>query len=571
MKSSLRSRFLAPTIMLIIFGMSLASWFSYVMAGGILRESTNAQMAQLCDLTNRRISGFLADRKHDIVSWSRQNAFSTAVQFIPGGNSSRKYASQVLAGIIKESGHFERACVVDMSGNIVASSDENIVGNLNVADRDYFKASLEGKVSISEVLLSRVTQQPVIVISAPIRETSIGGVIFGEVNLTSISRNFFDSIKIGSQGLAFLVRADGAIICHPDKSFVLNQSITSTPLYEEIKATGAGLTRYASEGSRKMAAYMTNEETGWTLVMESSEEEIIHPMKRLGAFLAVICAGLALTVSLVILLIVNAAIKSINTISTALDESADTVASGSQQVSSASQQLSEGASKQAASLEKTLSSLDDMSSVTRQNAENARQANELMSGTKEAVARASQSMAMLTTSMREISKASDETAEIVKTIDGIAFQTNLLALNAAVEAARAGEFGVGFAVVADEVRNLAMRTAEAAKNTANLILEGTVKRVKQGSELVEKTEKEFHEVAASVVRSGELVGEISAASLAQAHGIEQVNHAVGEMDRVVQQNVANAGESASASEQMSAQAYQLKDFVEELKTLVEGS
>ena len=571
MKSSLRSRFLVPTIILILFGMSLASWFSYVIAGGILRKSINSQMAQLCDITDRRIAGFMADRKQDIVSWSRQEAFATAVQYIPGGNSSRKHASQVLAGLIRESRYFERACVVDMAGEVVASSDANPVGKLNIADRDYFKASLEGNVAISEVLLSKATQQPVIVISAPIRETSIAGVIYGEVNLAGMSKSFFDSIKIGDQGLAFVVQADGTIICHPDESLVLNQSIKATALYDEIRARGAGFVRDASGESSKMAAYKTNEDLGWTLVIEAGEAEIIYPIKRLGAIIASICGGLALAVSLVILLLVNAAIKSINTIATALDESAEQVASGSGQVSSASQQLSEGASKQAASLEETLWSLDEMSSMTRKNADNARQANELMSGTKETVSRAGRSMEMLTASMGEISRASDETSKIIKTIDGIAFQTNLLALNAAVEAARAGEFGVGFAVVADEVRNLAMRAAEAAKNTANLIIEGTVKRVKEGSELVEKTAQEFRAVAASVERSGELVGEISAASLEQAQGIEQVNKAVSEMDKVIQQNAANAEESASASEEMNAQAYQLKDFVEDLKSLVEGS
>jgi methyl-accepting chemotaxis protein len=172
--------------------------------------------------------------------------------------------------------------------------------------------------------------------------------------------------------------------------------------------------------------------------------------------------------------------------------------------------------------------------------------------------------------MEEISKASEETSKIIKTIDEIAFQTNLLALNAAVEAARAGEAGAGFAVVADEVRNLAMRAADAAKNTAELI-EGTVKKVKDGSELVTSTNDAFTEVAQSSSKVGELVGEIAAASSEQAQGIEQVNKAMGEMDKVVQGAAANAEESASASEELNAQAEQMKGIVHNLARIVGGA
>ena len=138
--------------------------------------------------------------------------------------------------------------------------------------------------------------------------------------------------------------------------------------------------------------------------------------------------------------------------------------------------------------------------MTKQNADNAGQANSLMSGTKQVVATANESMGRLTESMGEITRASEETSKIIKTIDEIAFQTNLLALNAAVEAARAGEAGAGFAVVADEVRNLAMRAADAAKNTANLI-EGTVKKVKDGSDLVSQTNEAFQQVAGSSAKA----------------------------------------------------------------------
>jgi methyl-accepting chemotaxis protein len=253
-----------------------------------------------------------------------------------------------------------------------------------------------------------------------------------------------------------------------------------------------------------------------------------------------------------------------------LTEGAEEVASASGQVSSAAQSLAEGSSEQAASIEETSSSLEEMSSMTKQNADNAQQANGLMGEAKQVVGTANESMGKLTESMAEITKASEETSKIIKTIDEIAFQTNLLALNAAVEAARAGEAGAGFAVVADEVRNLAMRAADAAKNTADLI-EGTVKKVKAGSELVNKTNDAFKQVASSSAKAGDLVAEISAASSEQAQGIGQINTAVTELDKVTQQNAANAEESASAAEEMSAQAETMKGVVAELQSMVGGS
>jgi methyl-accepting chemotaxis protein len=188
--------------------------------------------------------------------------------------------------------------------------------------------------------------------------------------------------------------------------------------------------------------------------------------------------------------------------------------------------------------------------MTQRSAQDAQTADTLMHGARQVATRANQSMSQLTESMAKISRTSEETSKIVKTIDEIAFQTNLLALNAAVEAARAGTAGAGFAVVANEVRSLAMRAAEAARNTSDLI-SGTVKSVQEGSTLVSQTNAAFVEMGDTMLKTAERVSAIAAASKEQALGIEQINKAVAEMDKATQ-------DYAATSEQLAASAGQFK-------------
>jgi methyl-accepting chemotaxis protein len=279
----------------------------------------------------------------------------------------------------------------------------------------------------------------------------------------------------------------------------------------------------------------------------------------------------ALIIGVVVAIFITRSItKPINRIIAGLTEGSEQVSSASGQVSSSSQSLAEGATEQAAGLEETSSSLEEMSSMTKQNADNAQQANTLAGEARKAADNGTEAMTRMTTAIHDIQKSSDETAKIIKVIDEIAFQTNLLALNAAVEAARAGEAGKGFAVVAEEVRNLAMRSAEAAKNTANMIQE-SVKNSKNGVDIATEVGKVLAEIVQSIGKTTDLVGEIAAASQEQSQGIDQVNTAVSQMDKVTQQNAANAEESASASEELSAQAEQMNGIVQELINLVGGS
>ena len=233
-----------------------------------------------------------------------------------------------------------------------------------------------------------------------------------------------------------------------------------------------------------------------------------------------------------------------------------------EQVNRASLEIAEGANKQASSLQTTAASMEQISSMTRQNNENANQANTLMQEANRLVQRTNDFMQDLRHSMKYITEASEQTQKIIKSIDEIAFQTNLLSLNAAVEAARAGEAGAGFAVVADEVRSLAMRSAEAANSTTNLI-EGNVERVKEGSSMVDQTNKAFSEVAVIAAKVAKLVGEIAAASNEQTLGIEQVNQALAGMEDITQQN-------ASATEQLSAQSAELNNQVNIMLSILEG-
>ncbi len=248
----------------------------------------------------------------------------------------------------------------------------------------------------------------------------------------------------------------------------------------------------------------------------------------------------------------------------AINDGAAGVASASEQVAQAGQSLADGASSQATAIEQTSSSLTDMSEIIRHNAANAQQTDDLMKkNTQEVLRQVNESMGRLVQSIDDISGASEATRRIIKTIDEIAFQTNLLALNAAVEAARAGEAGAGFAVVANEVRALAMRAADAARETTRLI-DNTLQTVSQGKEYAAATQSTFEQNLDLSSKAATLVSEIAVASNEQSMSIEQMNDAMTSIDAVVQEIAAHAQETAGASEELNAQSVSMKGIVDEL-------
>lgn len=237
------------------------------------------------------------------------------------------------------------------------------------------------------------------------------------------------------------------------------------------------------------------------------------------------------------------------------------------QVSDVSQSLATGATEQAAGLEETSSSLETMSGMTKESADNAARTNSLAAETRKTAEEGSRAMERMTAAIHEIRHSSDDTANIIKDIDAIAFQTNLLALNAAVEAARAGEAGKGFAVVAEEVRALAMRSADAAKKTATLIQQANAKSA-HGVEIAAEVAGSLGRILTSVSETGTYIEQIAGAAREQAQGIEQINTAVAQMDSATQKSAANAEDSAAAAKELRKQAQWMETVVSDLASMV---
>lgn len=522
------------------------------------------EITHLSDSMAMEIHSWMEEKKMDIEGWRHQEIYQLSVQDNDTGNNARQAVSDQLSKMLQDQPFFEHICVADKKGDIVASGNPAIIGKINIMDREYFKQSMQGHSYISGVLQSRDSGNPVFFISVPLQENQdVQGILYGVIKMEYINKRYLDRIRTGNFKQGLIWDENGMVVAHSDRSF-LGKNIKDTPL-AGFMGQHAGLFHY--QGS--MTSLKKIEKLSWTVAVTVSESEIFTPVWRISFINFAVSGAVLFFIGICILFLVNSTVTPINRIADGLRDASERFSGASGHIEEASQILSEGASEQASSLEESSSSLEEMAAMTRQNANRAGQANGLSKNAFQVVDEANQTMSALNRSMMEISGASKETQKIIKTIDEIAFQTNLLALNAAVEAARAGEAGAGFAVVADEVRNLAMRSAEAAKNTAVLIA-GTVKKVGEGTGLVSKTDTAFKKVAEAVSKVRELVDEIAAASDEQAQGIEQMTQSASDIDKITQQNAANAEETASSAQEMSVMARQMKGYVDELQAVVSG-
>ncbi len=649
-KMKLRGRFLVPTLTVIAVGMLIATVLSYRSSKGAIQAAMTGQIVQIAASVSNQIEAWIGDLQVDIEALKSANE-SSFVAVVTNENSKTVQASgQKLRDFVQKYSYYEFFAVADASGQTVTASDPGLVGSLDVADRDYFRKSLAGQSTISDVLASKVTGKPVCVLAMPIAQAGqVLGVLYGAVDLTSFSSRVIDPVKVGKEGYAYLMARSGLVAAHPDKKAIMVTNFQDLDWGKKIAEMKNGLLTYTFNDMEKLVAFNTDELTGWTVGVGASTDDIFAASREIRNENILIAALVMLVATLVIVLVVNPIVRSLKSgvefaetvragdlsrrlnlkrndeigqLALALDSmaeglnqkaqvaeaiaggdltvevpiaseqdhlgrslkgmvanlgalisqiqvSGEQIASGSVQVSDSSQSLSQGATESAASLEEIAASMTELASQTKLNAENAAQANQLVGSAKNVAEQGNQQMQGLVSAMADINQAGENISKIIRVIDEIAFQTNLLALNAAVEAARAGQHGKGFAVVAEEVRNLAARSAQAAKETEELI-DGSVAKAKDGAEVADETAASLQGIVNEITKVTDLVGEIAAASNEQSEGIGQVNQGLGQIDQVTQQNTANAEESAAAAEELSAQAEQMRGMLGRFK-LAQGN
>jgi methyl-accepting chemotaxis protein len=616
MKLSLRNKLilamlvagLLPAIAVLVIG-----WRQTLkMEEDVARElHTNAR--QTLDVIER----FLFERYGDVQAFGLNHVVRDSKNWYTPGDENP--IVQAMNDYVACYGIYSITLLVDLEGKVVAVNSKDRLGqpaktdflfDQNFANTGWFKDATAGKFTSSSTLTGTVVEDlshdPLVKqvtggdgatlgYAAPVKDAS-GHVI-------AIWKNFADWSAIrdaihdaharkeqedAGDTEYVILASDGRVLEYHSKllteeqadDWVLSRNLAKEG-YEPAKLAIRGESNFMtttdnSRGQTWVAGWAKSQGAlgypgvGWSLIVQREEG------KALGALQGVRTAMLV-TLGIAAALVVTAAYllgrsiaSPIARIAQMLNAGADQTAAASGQVSGSSQQLAQGASEQAASISETVSSAGEMSRLTQQSADSARQAMSLAEEARNTAAAGNNAMKQMTRAIHEIEQASQQTSQILKTIDEIAFQTNLLALNAAVEAARAGEAGRGFAVVAEEVRNLAMRSAESAKNTSTLI-EQSVTASRNGVQLSTDVAKYLSEINNVADKVSAIVTEIAQSLGQQAQGIGQINQAVSQMDKVTQQNAANAEESAAASEELSAQAEQLRSAVGDLTRIIDGA
>jgi methyl-accepting chemotaxis protein len=324
MKLTLKKKFLVPTISLLILGMGITSTVSYVKSKNALSEALIGQETQLALSTVKFLSTWLRDRKLDVMSWSEQQIFETALKDSFVGEAARKAANANLAKLKESYQYYESICLADLSGKLVAASSPELIGKLTVSDREYFKESVQGKIFVTDILKSKDTGNPVFFISSPIKvKDEVKGVLFSILDMSAFSSAFVDPIKVGKTGYAYIYNRNGDVVAHPDKKQILTLNMKQFDFGKQMMEKGDGVITYTWNGAEKVVAYQTYKEAGWTLAVSGVTDEIFAPVNDLRTLSILMSALVVLLAGGIIFFIANSVVKPINRVVDGLRDAAE--------------------------------------------------------------------------------------------------------------------------------------------------------------------------------------------------------------------------------------------------------
>lgn len=564
---NLKLKIILPVLTLLVLSMGLATYFFYRSSTKILEQNITQKINGISSMAAQNLATWCRDRIRELNSLGGLSEIKKGL--LHATNKDLDQAEEILISFGQRRHLYERLILVNPKGDYLATSEGTKA--LNIKDRDYFQKAMAGSFSVSPVLKSKLTGQPIIAVAVPVKEKSrVAGVLSGIIDLNKVTDQFITPFDPGGAGYLYVLDANGTIVSHPDQSLILNRKLAKTDFGRRILGQKNGVHIYNYRGVEKIAAFSSAPALNWRVVATADTEALFAPAKTIRnksilAGLIFIFLGLVITLWLGISIT-----RPVERELTTLQTSSSEVSAAASQVASTGQSLALGASTQAESVQDFSHVLESISRQIEKNNQSTAAARDYSKQTQILIEKAGDAMQTLDQGMDQLQEAGGEMAGIVKTIEEIAFKTNLLALNAAVEAARAGEAGRGFSVVAEEVGSLAANTTRAAQETGVLI-QASLEKIKVNTKLVSNTSQGFAKLTDMAAKSAVLMSEIADANQEQTREVKHLNQTMHQFDAAIQDQSSFAEESAAASEELHNQAREVAHVVQNLGHIINGN
>lgn len=622
MKLSIKYKFLIPTLALMVIGLGIQAFVSYTKSKSALRTVIVNQINQVETSTVTMMESWTNDRRLDVRTWTQDKTYRTALKDSFVGKSARKAASTKFASLIKEAGYFENISLANTDGDIIASGNPDHIGKINVSARDYFKAAMAGSLNTGKVLKSKDSGRPVMVLAGPLKEKDrVSGILLAVVRLEAFGDKFVDTIKIGTEGYAYLMDGEGMILSYPDKTEIYKLDFSKLDFGKEILSRKEGMMEYAFKGLNKFATFHTFEHLGCTLVVTASSRELFAPvasMGRLSAILALIVLAAAVAV---IWVIMSSVVKPVNQvveglkdaaqgegdltkrlsvksrdeagslahwfntfveklqhiisdisgnagelgkasekllgISTEMSQGIGQMADKSSAVASAAEEMSSNMNSVAAASEQATTNINMVSAAAEEMTATINEIADNMQKTRVSSNKAVEKTKEASGSIDLLSKDALDIGRVVETINDISEQTNLLALNATIEAARAGEAGKGFAVVAGEIKDLARQTAE-----ATVEIKGKIDGIQNSTH---QTVSTIEDVIVEIDGVNQMIDTVAAAVEEQSATTREIASNVTQAAQGIQDVTENVTQSSTVAESIAVDISSVNQTVKDME------